>query len=120
MRGSSGMLPGMDFDRLHARIDRACERAQRAAGDPAAMAEMNDVLSEGYAEALLAEAELMRIEERLADQIGRVSHGRAEAVRRLMSQQRTAERAVAGLRAHLAVTQDRFVALGGPSRLGVR
>ena len=40
-----------DFRRLHDRLDRAFARA----GDPRALAEINDVLSEGYAEALFSQ-----------------------------------------------------------------
>jgi hypothetical protein len=105
-----------DFRRLHDRIDLVCERARGAASDPGVMAEMNDVLSEGYAEALLAEARLMRLEERLADEIATVSPGRADAVRSLANQYRSAEQALAALRVHLSAMHDRFVALGGAPR----
>ena len=116
---SKGRHPpgGMDdFRALHDRIERACEGARGGRRDPMLIAEMNNVLSEGYAEALLAEAELMRLEERLADAIDCLAPGRAAAVRRLAREQRSVERAVARLRSHLALMHDEFVALGGASR----
>jgi hypothetical protein len=102
-----------DLQALHDRLDALCERAARRGDDAAVMAEMNDLLSEGYARALLAEARLIALEERLTDRIADLSAGRVEEVRLLAGEHRAAERAVTRLRARLADVHERFLALGG-------
>jgi hypothetical protein len=105
-----------DLHGLYERLDAICERAARASHDRVVLAEMNDALSEGYAQALLAEARLIRLEERLSDRIADLGAGRVEEVRRLAGEHRTAEAAVARLRARLADAHERFLALGGATQ----
>jgi uncharacterized coiled-coil protein SlyX len=102
-----------DLRRLHDRIERISQLAGRPAAAPGVIAELNDVLSEGYAEALLAEERLIRLEERLADGIESTGPNRAEDVRRLATEYRTTTRQVAELRALLAALHERFLALQG-------
>jgi uncharacterized coiled-coil protein SlyX len=98
-----------DLQALHERLDEICARAD----DPAVLPELNDVLSEGYARALLAEAQLMRLEERLLDRITARVPDRRDEVQQLAGEHRTAEETVARLRRRLADAHERFHALGG-------
>jgi cell division septum initiation protein DivIVA len=104
------------FASLHDRIDRALERAHGGSGDAALLRELNDVLCEGYAEALQAEAGLIRLEERLAERIAAPRTDPADDLRVLAREHRASEQEVARLRARLAVAHQRFRALGGAAR----
>jgi hypothetical protein len=105
-----------EFASLHARIDRVLEHAREAPADGTVLQELNDVLCEGYAEALQAEAKLMRLEERLAERIAAPRTDRTDDVQVLAGEHRSSEQEVARLRARLAAAHQRFVALGGTER----
>jgi hypothetical protein len=95
---------------LHGRIDRLCERA-RVRIDGELVDEMNDVLSEGYARALLADRRVVELDERVVDVLLRPDVRRARELRALTEERRAAARAVARLRARLAAMHEQYLAL---------
>jgi hypothetical protein len=101
---------------LQARIDALCDRAREAHADQALLVEMEYVLSEGYACALAAEAEIVRLGRRVKELIDHLDERQAPAIRRLGAERRALEQSAARLRARLAVMQSRFADLGRRSR----
>ena len=95
---------------LHERIDRLCERA-RTEPDQRLVAEMNDVLSEGYARALLDERHVVALEERLVELL--LAPERSPALRSMAEERHAASRRITCLRERLADMQAQFVLLGG-------
>lgn len=95
---------------LHARIDRLWERA--SAWAPGAVAdEINDLLSEGYARALMAEQRIVALDERVTELLMRPDTRDAGTLRSLTSERRSAARDVERLRSRLAAVHDRYLAL---------
>jgi len=89
------------------------ERLEQAADDTP-LAELEDLLSEGYARALAGDARRRRLDERIEDLIARVDEPEAALeVRRLSVERRTLDRALAELRARLELERARFIRLGG-------
>jgi hypothetical protein len=105
-----------DRDDLLARIDRLSARTDGACVEPRDIAEMNDVLSEGFARALADEARLDQLEQRLAELLSGVASGRARELRHITVEWRATERDVSRLRSRLAVMHERFIALATGAR----
>lgn len=107
--GAARHRGGMDSHaELLARIDGLCRRAEEGSANELA-AEMNDLLSEGYARALLEERRIGQLEEHVVEVL-LGSHERRE-LQALADERRAASRAVEGLRARLALMHDRYLAL---------
>jgi hypothetical protein len=95
---------------LHARIEELCERAVRGVDGDLAL-EMNDLLSEGYARALLAEQEVVAMDERVVEALLQPDPDRARELRALTAQRHATARAVERLREHLDTMHARYLAL---------
>lgn len=112
----SGSVPSEavgDYDDLLGRIAAMRERTRTAHVGTALLEEIEAVLCEGYAEALLGEGRLVRLEGRLDEILDRGDESRASELRLIVREHRTVEAAVTRLRAALAAIHDEFVALGG-------
>ena len=97
-----------------ARIDRLCALASAAPADEALLSEMEDVLAEGYLEALRGEARSRRLGTRLEDLLGALDQpASALEARRVAREKRTLDRAVGELRARLGTMREQFARLGG-------
>ena len=96
------------IDRLQALTVRV-ERAQRRSGE---LADLEDVLTTGYAGALSGEARMIRLERQLDDLLDTAAEDRARELRLIVREHRVLERAVAELRSALARLQADVVALG--------
>jgi hypothetical protein len=108
-----------DLAKLLARIDTFTVLVRHSSGDPGLLAEIEDVLSEGYATALSREARLIRLEEQLDDLLDSGDESRARELRLIVRQHRATERTVAILRSALAELHAEFVALGGARLLAL-
>lgn len=95
---------------LHRRIERLCAAA-RTSPTPEVVAEMNDVLSEGYAQALHDERCALALEERISEML--VATERSPELGDVALQRRATAHAAERLREHLAVMHEQFVLLGG-------
>jgi hypothetical protein len=96
------------------RIDRLAGRAETAHADDALLSEMEDVLAEGYIEALSGEARSQRIGTRLERLVDTIDEpGAAVEARRLAVQRRSLDAAVGTLRSRLNAVREQFVRLGG-------
>ena len=93
---------------LHARIERLCRRADAEQGT-GVLEEMDRLLSEGYARALLEERRVGELDERLVELVADPDGGGGHELRSLAGQRRTAASAVERLRAHLAVMHHRYL-----------
>jgi hypothetical protein len=108
-----------DLGKLLARIETFTALVRRSSGDPGLLAEIEDVLSEGYASALAGEARMFKLEERLDDLLDSGDESRARELRLIVREHRAAERSVATLRSALAGLHSEFVALGGARLLAL-
>ena len=96
------------------RIDRLAARAQTARADGALLSEMEDMLAEGYMEALTAEARSRRMATRLERLIDAIDEpGAAGEARRLAVQRRSLDSATSTLRQRHDAVREQFVRLGG-------
>lgn len=96
------------------RIDRLAARAETARADDALLSEIEDVLAEGYMEALTAEARSRRMATRLERLVDTLDEpGAAVEARRLAVQRRSLDAAVRTLRSRLNTVREQFVRLGG-------
>jgi ADP-ribose pyrophosphatase YjhB (NUDIX family) len=100
-----------DHNDLLQRIDRLSARAQQRYAEPGIVAEMNDLLSEGFAQALKEEARLDELEQRLADVLSDVSPARASELRRITVESRATQRGLDRLRTRLARMHERYIEL---------
>ena len=101
-------------DELLERIDRLSARAAVAGGDPALLSALEDVLAEGYVQALSEEAERRRVTERLELLVEALHEpGAAVEARRLAVQRRTLDVRITTLRERLSIVREHFVRLGG-------
>jgi hypothetical protein len=99
---------------LKMRIEALAVRAAEADPDAALLAELDALLSEGYAWALDGDARLRRLDDRLEGLIRNVEEPAvAKEVRRVALERRSLDRSIADLRARLAEVRDHFVRLGG-------
>jgi hypothetical protein len=99
-----------DFADLEARIEWLSEQAA-SRSDPGMLSDMEATLSEGYARALMAEARMKQLDQRLHKLMEGREPGDAEQIRSVASERRQIARRVERLRARLAVMRDGFVAL---------
>jgi hypothetical protein len=97
------------------RLERLAVRADSSSGDAELLAEIEDALSAGYADALSGEGRLVQLEDRLDALLNSSGEARAEELRRIVTEHRALERSVARLRAALEPLRRQFVALGGAS-----
>ena len=88
-------------------------RARRASSNPTLLDEIEDLLSQGYAEALSGEARMVALEERLDEILDTGDESRARELRLVVREHRDVEGTVARLRRALAELHGDFVALGG-------
>jgi hypothetical protein len=104
---------------LQARIDELAARAVAGEDDPALVRRIEDVLAQGYAEALQLDAQRRRLDrqmDELAESLTDMETLRC--LRRLALQARTLDGHARELRARLSVLRERFVALGGTQLAG--
>jgi hypothetical protein len=108
---SSGSMhdPAPLLDRIRA----LTARARRASSDQVLLVEIEDLLSQGYAEALSGEARMVALEERLDEILDTGDESRARELRLVVREHRDVEGTVARLRRALAELHGDFVALGG-------
>ena len=96
------------------RIGRLSDRALCGSADARLLAEIEDVLAEGYLAALNAEAQSRRLAERAEILIEQLEEPHAALeLRRLTAQRRGLEQRIRMLRSQLAVMREDFVRLGG-------
>jgi hypothetical protein len=95
------------------RITALTSHARRATSDPALLAEIEDVLSRGYTDALSGEARMVALEERLDEILDTGDEMRARELRLVVREHRAVESTVARLRRALSELHGDFVALGG-------
>ena len=103
------------FPDLEGRLERLAHRAACPGADALLLADLEDLLSEGYAHALAGDARRRRLDERLEALIARLGEpGVATEVRRLTVERRTLDRALKDLRARLGIARDELIRhLGG-------
>jgi len=103
-----------EFAELLDRIDELSARAARPGADPALLAEIEDLLAEGYMQALTQEARSRRLGSRLENLVETLDEpGAAVEARRLVVQRRTLDESVRTLRDRLNAIRHLFVLLGG-------
>lgn len=103
------MVRMLDFAELERRIARLTGEA-RGSGDAAVRERVEFTLSEGYARALGAEAQLRRLDERLEALIDELPAGEPRAIRDLAAERRRLARRVDRLRGRLAALSEGLVA----------
>ena len=104
----------MEYTELLERIARLSRRASSASEDGGLLSEIEDVLGEGYVQALNGEACIHRLGQSRADLVERLDEPDAAVkARRLAVQRRTLDQRVQDLRAQLAVMREHFIRLGG-------
>ena len=103
-----------DYAELLERIDRLAARAESPHPDVALLAEIEDLLAEGYMQALTGEAKSRRIKTRLDRLVETLDQPDAAIeARRLAVQRRTLDHRIATLRDRLNAVREQFVRLGG-------
>jgi uncharacterized coiled-coil protein SlyX len=103
-----------EHNELLARIARLSSRASFASEDDRLLSEIEDVLAEGYVEAMTGEARSRSLARRMDDLVERIDEPAvAVEARRIAVQRRTLDQRVRDLRAQLAVMREHFVRLGG-------
>ena len=103
-----------DYPDLLKRIDRLAARAEGPHADDALLSEIEDVLAEGYMQALTEEARSHRMASRLEQLVATLDEpGAAVEARRLAVQRRTLEHQVSTLRNRLGAIREQFIRLGG-------
>jgi hypothetical protein len=96
------------------RIDSLSSRASGATEDAQLLSEMEDLLAEGYLQALTGEARSRRLGKRLERLVETIDEpGAAFELRRISVQRRSLDQRIADLREQLAVMREHFVRLGG-------
>jgi hypothetical protein len=95
---------------LLARIDRVCQRVATAASHEAAD-ELNDLLSEGYACALMTEQHIVALDERVVELLMRPDGHDGPLLRALTVERHAAAQSVERLRHRLAAVHDHYVSL---------
>ena len=104
----------VEDDDLLERIGRLSDRASTEPEDTRLLAEIEDVLAEGYLIAMNAESRSRRLAERAEVLVDRLDDpGAALELRRLSAQRRGLEQRTRLLRSHLAVMREHFIRLGG-------
>jgi hypothetical protein len=108
-----------DFAHLRDRIDAACARASSERHDAELLAEIENLLAEGYICALSGDRSRRRLQERF-DALVEAGQGGAgtEQLRAVSREQRLVAEATRELRAQLAVMREHWLAVGS-ERLGL-
>ena len=103
---------------LATRIERLCGRVSKARSSDRLLGEIEDLLGDGYLEALTYEADSRRLAERWEHRVADLDEQEAALeMRRIAAQRRIVDAKVALLRSRLAVLREQFVQLRVPSRL---
>jgi len=103
-----------EFSELARRIDRLASRAARAPEDGQLLSEIEDVLAEGYMQALTGEARSRRLGARIERLVESVNEaGTAVEIRRITLQRRSLDERIRELRAQLSVLRQHLIRLGG-------
>jgi hypothetical protein len=106
--------PVDDLTALHARIEALTVRAGAGEGDAAFVKRLEDLLAEGYREALRLDGERRQLDERMEALARRAPLADVAAeLGRLGREGRSLDRHAAELRSGLRMLRERFVALGG-------
>jgi hypothetical protein len=99
-----------EFADLEGRLEQIAHRAAGPDADAFLLADLEDLLSEGYARALAGDARRRRLDERLEELIARLDEpGVATDVRRLTMERRIMDRALKDLRARLGFVRDELI-----------
>lgn len=94
------------------RIDRLCSQASEGRPTGRLLGEMEDLLADGYLEALAREGRSRRLAERLATLVEIVDQpGAAVEIRQLVLDKRRLDAEVSVLRERLALMREQFVRL---------
>ena len=102
------------FSDLTTRIDGLSSRAAGVREDARLLVEIEDVLAEGYIEALRGEARSRRLGERLQRLVVITDEpGVAVELRRLALERRSLDAGVEELRTRLSILRRHFIRLGG-------
>ena len=102
------------YSELSTRIDTLSARAAGVREDARLLAEIEDLLAEGYIEALNGEAKSRRLGERLERLVATIEEpGVAGEIRSLALERRSLDARIGELRAQLAVMRKHFIRLGG-------
>ena len=103
-----------EYTELLERIGRLSTRASSASEDARLLSEIEDVLAEGYLEAMSGEARSRRLSDRMNVLVERLDEPDAAVeARRLALQRRTLDQRVRDLRTQLAIMREHFIRLGG-------
>jgi hypothetical protein len=103
-----------EYAELLERIDRLSARAETPRADDVLLSEIENVLAEGYMEALTEEARSRRLADRLERLVATLDEpGVAVEARRLAVQRRTLDQKISTLRLRLDAVREQFVRLGG-------
>jgi len=103
-----------EYRELLERIDSLAARATTARADDTLLSEIEDLLAEGYMQALTEEAASRRLAARLERLIATLDEpGAAVEARRLAVQRRTLDKRTSTLRLRLNAIREQFVRLGG-------
>jgi hypothetical protein len=100
------------YSRLAARIESLSSRTPGAGDEGRLLSEIEDVLAEGYIEALSGEAQSARLGERLERLVGAIEEpGMAVEVRRLLLERRSLDARIRELRSQLSALRQHFIRL---------
>ena len=103
-----------EYAELLERIDRLAERAETPRADGELLSEIENVLAEGYMQALTEEAQSRRIGAKLERLVETLDEpGAAVEARRLAVQRRSLDQRISTLRMRLQAVREQFVRLGG-------
>ena len=103
-----------EYAELLERIDRLAARADTTRADDALLSEIENLLAEGYMQALTAEARSRHMAARLERLVETLDEpGAAVEARRLAVQRRSLDQKISTLRQRLHAIREQFVRLGG-------
>jgi hypothetical protein len=103
-----------EYAELLERIDRLAARAETSRVDDMLLSEIEDLLAEGYMQALTGEAKSRRMATRLERLVDTLDEpGAAVEARRLAVQRRTLDQKISTLRMRLNAIREQFLSLGG-------
>jgi hypothetical protein len=103
-----------DYAELLQRLDRLAARVDISCADDSLLSEIENLLAEGYMQALTEEARSRRMAaqlERLVESLD--EPGVAVEARRLAVQRRSLDQKISALRGRLHAIREQFVRLGG-------
>ena len=103
-----------EYAELLDRIDRLAARADTPRVDDALLSEIEDLLAEGYMQALTEEARSRRLAARIEQLVETLDEpGAAVEARKIAVQRRTLDQKISTLRVRLNAVREQFVELGG-------